>query len=63
MAAPDGLDDALAAVVAGVLAAPERAVRDTKAVLRHAIHSTVDDQRRFERETQVALIRSVGGRT
>ena len=63
VAAPDGLDEALTAVVASVLAAPERAVRDTKAVLRHAIHSSVDDQRRFERETQVALIRSVGGRT
>jgi enoyl-CoA hydratase/carnithine racemase len=59
----DGLDDAVHAAVAGILAAPPRAVRDTKAVLRHAVGSSVEDQRRFERETQVALIRSLAGAT
>lgn len=58
---PDGLDDAVQGVVASVLAAPARAVRDTKKVLRHAITSTVEDQRRIERETQAALIRSLVG--
>lgn len=59
---PDGLDAAVDAVVAGVLAAPERAVRGTKALLRHAISADVDQQRRLERETQVDLIRALAGR-
>jgi enoyl-CoA hydratase/carnithine racemase len=63
VSAADGLDAAVQATVAAILAAPERAVRDTKAVLRHAIDATVSDQRRFERETQTALIRSLVGHT
>jgi enoyl-CoA hydratase/carnithine racemase len=63
VAPADGLDDAVQAAVAGILAAPPRAVRDTKAVLRQAVGSSVEDQRRFERETQVALIRSLAGPT
>ncbi len=63
VSAADGLDAAVQATVARILAAPERAVRDTKTLLRHAIDATVADQRRFERETQTALIRSLAGRT
>ena len=58
---PDGLDDAVAALVAALTAAPESAVRATKAVLRGALVNDPEAQRRLERETQVPLIRGMLG--
>ena len=58
---PEGLDDAVAALVAVLTAAPEAAVRATKAVLRVALENDPVAQRRLERETQVPLIRGMLG--
>ena len=57
--APEALDTAARDVVASLLSAPESAVRATKSVLRHAVGATAEEQRRFERETQIGLIRAV----
>lgn len=57
----DDLDAALSATVAGLLAAPERALRATKAVLRSALTQDAVSQRLTERETQVGLLRSLLG--
>jgi len=58
---PDGLDDAVAALVAALTAAPQSAVRATKSVLRGALVNDPEAQRRLERETQVPLIRGMLG--
>jgi enoyl-CoA hydratase/carnithine racemase len=58
---PDGLDDAVATLVAALTAAPEAAVRATKSLLRGAVVNDPVEQRRLERETQVPLIRGMLG--
>jgi enoyl-CoA hydratase/carnithine racemase len=58
---PGGLDDTVLALVAALTAAPEGAVRATKAVLRGALENDPGAQRRLERETQVPLIRGMLG--
>jgi len=58
---PDRLDAAVVELVASLLAAPERAVRATKAVIRGALANDPEEQRRLERETQVPLIRGMLG--
>ena len=58
---PAVLDRSLQDLVTALSAAPVAAVRATKAVLRGALSNDPDGQRRFERETQVPLIRGMLG--
>ena len=53
------LDATVADLVAALVAPPEGAVRETKALLQGAAQRSLDDQRRLEREAQVRRLREV----
>jgi len=55
---PD-LDAGVESLVASLLGAPEASLRATKKVLRGALVHDAPAQRRYERETQVALLRGL----
>lgn len=57
--APEYLDAATAELVGALLAAPESALRATKALLRSAVDSDRLTQRRVERATQIPLLRGL----
>ncbi|GAA2118694.1 enoyl-CoA hydratase/isomerase family protein [Nocardioides bigeumensis] len=57
----DDLEGTVADLVAAVLAAPAGALRDTKALLLSAVDSTLDEQRRAEREAQHGRFQQLGG--
>lgn len=57
----DDLDTLVGATVAGLLAAPETALRATKGVLRAAVTQDAVAQRRTEREAQIGLLRGLLG--
>jgi enoyl-CoA hydratase/carnithine racemase len=56
------LEATVADLVAALLAAPAGAVRDTKALLLSAADSTLDEQRRAEREAQHGRFQELAGR-
>ncbi|MFC6238444.1 enoyl-CoA hydratase/isomerase family protein [Longivirga aurantiaca] len=57
----DDLDTLVGATVAGLLTAPETALRATKGVLRAAVTQDAVAQRRTEREAQIGLLRGLLG--
>jgi enoyl-CoA hydratase/carnithine racemase len=59
---PEALVGAVADLVTALLAAPSEAAAATKAVLRAAVNSTPEQQRRTERETQVPILRGLMSR-
>jgi enoyl-CoA hydratase/carnithine racemase len=56
---PDDLDETVGDLVAALLAAPDAAVRATKAVLRSALTADPVAQREVERSAQVPLLRGL----
>jgi enoyl-CoA hydratase/carnithine racemase len=56
---PAGLDDAVADLVAALLAADPAAARATKELLAAAAHNTLDEQAAAERRAQAALLRAL----
>ena len=58
-AVQDDLDAGVDQLVSALLAAPEASLRATKKVLRGALVHEAPEQRRFERETQVGLLRGL----
>jgi enoyl-CoA hydratase/carnithine racemase len=56
---PDDLDETVGDLVAALLAAPEPAVRATKAVLRSAVTADAQAQREVERRAQIPLLRGL----
>jgi enoyl-CoA hydratase/carnithine racemase len=59
---PDDLDETVGDLVAALIAAPEPAVRATKAVLRSALTADAVTQREVERRAQIPLLRGLLGR-
>lgn len=58
---PLALDEAVADLVAAILANPAEAVRGTKALLQQAPERSLDDQRLAERTAQVSRMRALAG--
>ena len=60
---PGDLEETVGDLVAALLAAPEPAVRATKAVLRSAVTADASAQREVERRAQIPLLRGLLGQS